>query len=82
MRKITTRVQLEISPARILELEELQKQTGLRTKSDLLEDALTLFEYVVQHRAKGMILYFGDEEGNRSPKSFLMPSIERVAPKK
>lgn len=80
MRKISTRVQLEVNQERITELELLMQKTGIRTKSDLLEAAISLFEIAVRERSTGRIITSLDESSGRY-KELVLPSIERVAPK-
>jgi hypothetical protein len=79
MRKITTRIQLEAKPERIAELEGLMLQTDIRTKADLVNDALTLFEWAIKERRTGRIIASLDEATQRY-KQVLLPSVERTAP--
>ena len=81
MRKICTRVQLEVNKERITELELLMQKTGIRTKSDLLDTTITWFEIAVRERATGRIITSLDESSGKY-KELVLPSIERVAPKK
>jgi len=76
-----TRIQLEVGPERIKELETLMSQTGLRTKADLLESALALFEWAIHERSSGNVIASLDEASHEF-KQVCVPSIERVAPKK
>lgn len=72
------RIQLELPQERVRELEELMGQTGLTTKKDLLNDALTLFEWAVKERKAGRTIASVDEPHQRY-KEVLMPSLERAS---
>ena len=73
-----TRIQLELREERLQELEELMRQTGTNTKKDLLNDALTLFEWAVNERKSNRTIASVDE-GRQRYKEVVMPSLERAA---
>jgi hypothetical protein len=75
------RVQFELSREKNEELEALMKRTGIRTKKDLINNALTIFEWAVNERARGRIIASVDEE-EKKYKEILMPVLEHVARKK
>lgn len=76
------RVQLEMSPARIAELDRLQKLTGARTRRELFDNALTLFERAVAENQNGHRVAFIDEEDGRY-KVVAMPVLDAAfVPKK
>jgi hypothetical protein len=72
------RIQLELPEERVRELEQLMSQTGTSTKKDLLNDALTLFEWAVRERQAGRSIASVDEQNQRY-KEVVMPSLERSA---
>ena len=72
-----TRIQLELPEERVRELEQLMTQTGTNTKKDLLNDALTLFEWAVNERIAGRTIASVDEQQHRY-KEVVMPSLERA----
>ena len=75
------RIQFELSREKNEELEALMKRTGIRTKKDLINNALTIFEWAVNERARGRIIASVDEE-EKKYKEILMPVLEHVARKK
>jgi metal-responsive CopG/Arc/MetJ family transcriptional regulator len=75
--KPMTRIQLELPEERLHELEQLMEQTGTNTKKDLLNDALTLFEWAVKERMTGRTIASVDEQQQRY-KEVVMPSLERA----
>lgn len=72
------RIQLELPEDRVRELEALMAETGTTTKKDLLNDALTLFEWAVNERKAGRSIASVDEEDQRY-KEVVMASLERAA---
>jgi hypothetical protein len=71
------RVQLDLPADRITELEELMAKTGVTTRKDLFENALTLFEWAVNQRAQGRNIasVCADEESYRE---LVMPALAYV----
>jgi hypothetical protein len=53
------------------------QQTDTHTKKDLLNDALTLFEWAVNERIAGRMIASVDE-GQQRYKEVVMPSLERA----
>ncbi len=74
-----TRIQFELSEEKVKELEKLMEETGLRTKKDFLNNAITLFEWAVKERKAGHILASVDEEAEKYTE-ILMPSLSTVKP--
>jgi metal-responsive CopG/Arc/MetJ family transcriptional regulator len=70
------RIQLELPEERLNELERLMEQTGTATKKDLLNDALTLFEWALHERQAGRKIASVDEQNQRY-KELVMASLER-----
>lgn len=49
----TVRFQIEIDENKLYELESLMRECGIRTKKDLINNALTLFKWAVNKRKSG-----------------------------
>jgi metal-responsive CopG/Arc/MetJ family transcriptional regulator len=73
-----TRIQLELPEDRVRELDELMDQTGLSTRKDLLNQALTLFKWALRERQAGRMIASVDEAQNRY-KELSMPALETGA---
>src|SRR3712207_1548361 len=64
MGKKLIRLQVEIEPEHMEELEELQVLGGLRTKKDLWNNAITLLKWAAREEARGAsICSINEEEG-------------------
>ena len=72
-----TRIQFELSEDRNKELEALMEKTGIRTKKDLFNNALTLLEWAVKEKRSGRIIASVDE-GEKKFKEIVMPALENV----
>jgi hypothetical protein len=75
------RIQFELPEERVRELEQLMKEADISTKKELLNTALTLFQWVVQEKQNGNIIASIDEKQNRL-KELIMPVLSRVFKKK
>ena len=73
------RWQLVISDARVSELTALMEVCGITTQKDLLNSALTFFEWAVEERKRGRIIASVDEE-NMKYKELAMPALNAVRP--
>ena len=76
--KNTVRLQVEMDKEHMEDLEELLKLGGLRTKRDLLNNALTLLKWAAREKAKGNSLCSVDPSG-RLHKELELPFLEMVA---
>ncbi len=72
-----SRLQFEISKKRIGELEGLMKVTGIATKKELLNNALTLLEWAINERKEGNIIASLNEEG-KAYKELVMPILSNI----
>jgi len=72
-----TRIQFELSEDRNKELEALMEKTGIRTKKDLFNNALTLLEWAVKEKRSGRIIASVDEREKKF-KEIVMPALENV----
>lgn len=71
------RFQFEIEKERLEELEWLAGMGELKTKKDLLNNAITLLKWAVRQRINGRAIASVDEEGNE--RELEMPFLEAVA---
>jgi|SRR6185369_1614276 len=71
------RVQMDLSEERIAELEQLIAKTGMTTRKDLFENALTLFEWAVEQREHGRIIVALDERENIY-RELVMPGLASI----
>jgi hypothetical protein len=71
------RVQLDLPVQRIEELEKLIAKTGVTTRKDLFENALTLLEWAVEQREQGRIIASVDEEEDFY-RELVMPALASV----
>lgn len=68
------RVQFEMSEEKYKELEVLMKKAGVRTKKDLLNNALVLLEWYLKEKEAGRIVASIDEKQHRY-KEVVMPLL-------
>jgi hypothetical protein len=57
-----TRIQIEISPGKREEIEQLMATCGIATKGELINNALTLFKWAVRKISEGNIVAAINEE--------------------
>ena len=76
-RQKVIRVQLDMLENRIKELEDIMATTGVSTRKDLFENALTFFEWAVNQRKKGRKIASVDEN-EESFQELLMPALASV----
>ena len=74
------RTQLEMSPEKVAELENMMMETELKTKKELFNYALTLLKWAIKERREGRIIASIDESANKI-KELDMPILEVVARK-
>jgi hypothetical protein len=60
-------------------VKQLMEETGLATRKDLFNHALTLFEWAVNERKAGRLVASVDT--NNQLKAIVMPPLERAARK-
>ncbi len=60
-KQATIRFQVEILEARVDQIGEVMAQTGLRTKRELFDNAISILEWAAQEAAAG------NEVGSRTP---------------
>jgi hypothetical protein len=69
------RLQIELSPQKLTQLEELMESTGLATKKDLINNALTLLTWAVRETKNGRMIVSLDGE-SKQYKEILLPALE------
>lgn len=74
---ITKRLQFEFPIERVNELDAIADETGLKTRVQLFNSALTLFEWAVREREAGRIIAAIDEQTGQY-KEFDMPGLPKV----
>lgn len=78
--KETVRIQFDVSPARLHELEHLMAVCQLSTKKELFNNALTLFEWAVKESQEGNLLASVNERKKRY-RELQMPALLAAAAK-
>ena len=72
------RVQLDLPEERVNELDQIMQETGLSTRKDLINQALTLFQWALRERQAGRMIGSVDE-ANQRYKELSMPALEHGA---
>jgi metal-responsive CopG/Arc/MetJ family transcriptional regulator len=72
------RIQFELPEEKVSELERLMDESGIKTRKDLLNNALMLLEMAIKERKEGRTLVSVDEKKNRY-KEVLMPILSSIA---
>lgn len=72
------RIDIDVSDAKYRDLQQLMQETGLQTTTDLLNNALTLFQWAVSEAQSGRTVASVDEANNRY-KELTMPSLAFAA---
>ena len=75
----TVRIQFELSPEKAAELEELIKETGVQSKRELFNNALTLLKWAVRETRRGNSIASVDEEHGKY-RELQMPILEPKKP--
>ena len=72
------RLQFELSEDKVRELEALMKRTGVKTKTDFINNALTLLEWVIKEREAGRKIASVDDE-QKSYRELVMPILSGLS---
>lgn len=73
------RIQFELPKEKVQELEELMKVAHISTKKELLNNALTLFQWAINEKRLGNVLASLDESEQRL-KELIMPVLAGIKP--
>ncbi len=65
------RIQFELPEEKVAELEKLMEESGIKTRKDLLNNALMLLDMAIRERKAGRILVSVDEKKNRYKEALL-----------
>jgi len=78
MAKELTRLQFELSPDKLHEIDRLRSEGGFENRKDLLNNAITLLKWAIKHAEEGHAVAAIDE---KSDKYFelQMPFLAHVA---
>jgi len=71
------RIQLDLPDEQVAELDELMRETKMRTRKDLFNNALTLFGWAVKEKKAGRLIASIDES-QEVVKELLMPALQQV----
>jgi hypothetical protein len=71
----TPRLQIELSTDKLRQLEDLMENTGLATKKDRVNNALTLLTWAVRETKIGRKIVSLDEQ-SKQYKEILLPALE------
>jgi hypothetical protein len=72
-----SRIQFDLPDDKVAELEKLMAESGIKTKKEFFNNALTLFEWAIKERKAGKTIASVDEKTNRY-KELLMPALSAV----
>lgn len=76
----TVRVQIDLSEGKVQALKELMKKADIATQKELINNALTVLEWIVSETERGRIIASINEE-TMSYKQLAMPILSAVAEK-
>jgi hypothetical protein len=77
MEENNVKIQFDLTPERVKELESLMEVTGIRTRKELFNNALSLLEWAVRETYVGNIIAAIDEK-NKRVKELVMPALSHV----
>lgn len=72
------RIQFELPEEKVAELKKLMDESGIKTRKDLLNNALMLLEWAISERRAGRAIVSVDEKKNRY-KEVLMPILSSIS---
>ena len=72
------RIQLDLDPQGVKMIEELKRQTGIKTHKDLFNNALTILTWAVQQRMAGRTVASMDEQTEKY-RELQMPVLTHAA---
>lgn len=75
------RIQFEVPDDRLKELEHLMRRAKISTKKELLNNALTLFEWVLEEVEQGHAIASVDPKQEKY-KEITMPVFRHISPKR
>jgi hypothetical protein len=75
------RIQFELSPEKVRELEKLMSEADIPTKKDLINNALTLLVWAMEETKAGRTIASLDQ-ASKHYKELAMPVLSAIASKK
>jgi hypothetical protein len=72
------RIQLDLDPPGVKMIEELKRQTGIKTHKDLFNNALTILSWAVRQRMAGRTVASMDEQ-SENYRELQMPVLTHAA---
>ena len=73
-----TRIQLDLPEEQVASLDELMAETKMRTRKELFNNALTLFDWAVKQKKAGRTIAAIDQSQG-VVKELLMPALESAS---
>lgn len=73
----TVRVQLDLPQTQVKELDFLMEQTGVSTRKDFINNALSLLVWAIKQKKQGRIIAAVDEEG-KTYQEVIMPMLDYI----
>lgn len=73
-----TRIQLELPEDKVKQIEALMEESGLKTKKEYINNALTLLEWAMREVKSGRVIASVDEREKRY-KEILLPALDNIA---
>jgi metal-responsive CopG/Arc/MetJ family transcriptional regulator len=74
---VTIRVQLDLPQTQVKELDFLMEQTGVSTRKDFINNALSLLVWAIKQKKQGRIIAAVDEEG-KTYQEVIMPMLDYI----
>lgn len=75
-----TRIQFDLPDAKIRDLDRLMEIGGIRTRRELFNNALSIFEWAMRQREEGRTIAAIDEKSS-SYRELSMPVLDNVRPR-
>ncbi len=76
--KYMIRIQFDFPAEKIKELDGLMQEVNVKTRKDLINNALTLFQWAVEEKKAGNTLVSMNERTNRI-REIVMPTLSSIA---
>jgi len=73
------RIQIDLPDEQVAALDGLMTETKIRTRKELFNNALTLFDWAVKQKRAGYVIAAIDQSQD-VVKELLMPALETVSP--
>jgi metal-responsive CopG/Arc/MetJ family transcriptional regulator len=73
----TVRVQLDLPQTQVKELDYLMEQSGVSTRKDFINNALSLLVWAIKQKKQGRMIAAVDEEG-KTYQEVIMPMLDYI----